>query len=124
MPAKRKRNWKKPLQTFNLHTHRHICLLLCFWHIGVMVIKHVISHHFFPHSAGPFCHLQHPFVQMGADGGAPQPSLPQQFILNLAPLFRHVLQGILLTLRGGSPGWFSSKSTSNNQKSTNNLKPS
>lgn len=45
-----------------LHTHRHTCLLFGVWHVRVMVIKHIISHHFLPHSAGPFCHLQHPFV--------------------------------------------------------------
>ena len=40
---------------------------------------------------------------MGTNGGAPEPPLPQQLVLDLAPLFRHVLQGILLTLR--EQGW-------------------
>lgn len=118
------KTWKSQCDHWILHTHRHICLLFSFWHVRVMVIKHIVSHHLFPHPAGPFCHLQHPLVQVGADGRAPQPPLPQQLALDLAPLFRHVLQGILLTLTGKSPGRFSSKSRSNSNKSTSHWKSS
>lgn len=60
-----------------LNTHQQVCFLLSLRHVGVLSIKHVIPHHLFPHSAGTLGHLQHPLVQVGADGGAPQPSLSQ-----------------------------------------------
>lgn len=81
-----------------LNTYQQVCFLLSLGHVGILSIKHVVPHHLFPHSAGPLSHLQHPFVQVGADGGSPEPSFPQQLVLDLRPLLRHVLQRVLLAL--------------------------
>lgn len=59
---KRKKASRHHYKHVILHTHRHTGLLFGVWHVRVMVIKHIIAHHFLPRSAGPFCHLQHPLV--------------------------------------------------------------
>lgn len=58
-----------------LTTYQHVRFLLSFRHVGILNVKHVISHHLFPHSAGTLSHLQHPLVKMGANGRTPQTSL-------------------------------------------------
>lgn len=65
----------KLLTTKSWITYQQVCFLLSFRHVGILSVKHVISHHLLPHSAGPLSHLQHPLVKMGTNGRTPQTSL-------------------------------------------------
>lgn len=64
-----------------------------------MNVEHVVADHLLPHPAGPLCHLQGELVQVGANRRPPQAAFPQQLVLDRRPLLRHVLEGVLLSLR-------------------------
>lgn len=64
-----------------------------------MDVEHVVADHLLPHPAGPLRHLQRELVQVGANWRAPEAAFAQQLVLNGRPLLRHVLEGVLLSLR-------------------------